>query len=100
MATVALPQSLIAKAKTQTKREFVTPSYALRNTPAPADLPKDELGREVALLLWYHPEIAKQVGDVNIRAMSADAKRALLMTARELLGIKPLRRRRLGYVGP
>jgi hypothetical protein len=100
MATVELTQSLIAKAKTQTKREFVTPSYALRNTPAPSDLPKDELGREIALLLWSHPEIAKRVGDVNLRALPAEAKRAMLESVRSMLGIKPLRRQKLGYVGP
>jgi hypothetical protein len=99
MATLELTHSLIANAKTQTKREFVTPSYALRNTPAPSDLPKDELGREIALLLWSHPEIAKQVGDVNLQTLSAEAKRAMLKSIRGLLGIKPIRRRRLSYVG-
>jgi hypothetical protein len=88
-----------ASARARIRKGFVPPAYALRATTAPSDLPKDELGRELTLLLWSHPEIAQKLGSVDVRSLSADAKRSTLDAAREMLGIKPLRRQRLGYVG-
>jgi hypothetical protein len=95
--TAFLARIAIASEKARTRREFVPPSYALRDMPS--DLPKDQIGREIALLLWDHPEVAEQVGNVNLRTLSLEAKREMLESVRDMLGIKPIRRRRLGYVG-
>ena len=62
MATAILTPSLVIQKKSRKKPEFVAPSYALRGTSAPAELPKDQLGREIALLLSNHPTVAKQIG--------------------------------------
>lgn len=80
-------------------REFVTPPYALRSTPAPSKLPNCELHRELALLLWSHPEFARPVGDADPPSLSADAKQEMIAFIKAKLGIKPLIRRDLDYVG-
>jgi hypothetical protein len=93
-------KNLFKAMRARKRPEFAPPARALRSAPAPADLPKDQLGREIALLLWYHPNVAMQIGPVDLRAMSPDSKRALLKSARGMLGVKPLKREKLGYVGP
>jgi hypothetical protein len=82
----------------QRRREFVSPAYAFRNMPP--DLPVDETEREIALLLWDHPEVANRLGNPDLRPLSPEEKRAMLATVKDMLGIKPIRRRHLGYVGP
>jgi hypothetical protein len=95
-----IAQFAIAGEKASSKLEFAPPSYALRDMPAPSGLPEDEIGREIALLLWDHPDVAEQIGDVNLQELPRDAKRAMLDSIRQTLGISPIHRRRLGYVGP
>jgi hypothetical protein len=80
--------------------DFVTPAYALREIPMPSSMPKDEVGRDIAFLLAKHPEIASKLGDINLDAMAPEAKIELLHQVRGRLGIQPILRRRLGYVGP
>jgi hypothetical protein len=75
-----------------------TPAYALREIPTPAKMPEDHLGQDLAFLLASHPELALEVGDLD--GMPAAAKVALLADLKKRLGIKPIRTRRLGYVGP
>ena len=79
---------------------FQPPSYALREMPIHSDLPEDDLGRDIAVLIAEHPSVASQVGSFNVRSMTVDAKVEMLSRIKGLLGIKPLRRRHLGYVGP
>jgi hypothetical protein len=67
--------------------------------PSPSDLPMDEIERKIALLLWEHPELANQVRTTNLRTLALEAKVATLETVKGMLGIKPIRRRHLGYVG-
>lgn len=70
-------------------REFITPRYALREMPA--GLPSDGVEREVAVLLSEHPQLAGVLaGQTGPRALAS---------ARLMLGIKPPRSRRAGYVG-
>lgn len=96
----ALLGQLSSASEARTKQEFVTLLYALRGMPSPSDLPKDEIGREIALLLWEHRDIADRLGPINLWSLSADEKRSMLASVKEMLGIKPIRRRHLGYVGP
>ena len=67
--------------------------------PSISTLPKDEIGREIALLLLEHPEIATRVGDVDLKSLSEEAQWTVLESIRDMLGIKPFRSRSLGYVG-
>jgi hypothetical protein len=78
--------------------EFEPPPYALREMPS--DLPKDEIGREIALLLSEHPDIVSQFGSINPNALPLEAKAEMLTSIKSILGIQPVRGRHLGYVGP
>jgi hypothetical protein len=78
--------------------DFGSPPYAFRRMPP--NPPSDPIERQIVVLLWDHPEVAKQVGAIDFEALSADAKRALLADVKGRLGIQPIRRRNLGYVGP
>jgi len=84
--------------ESQPRRELVSSAYAFRDMPS--NLPDDETEREIALLLWDHPEVANRLGTPDLRALSPEAKRVMLATVKDMLGIKPIRRRHLGYVGP
>ena len=79
--------------------EPTTPSYALRVIPTPTKMPKDDLGRDIAFLLASHPEVAERFDHLDLDKIMTESKVALLAEIHGLLGIKPTRRRRLGYVG-
>lgn len=74
--------------------------HVLRDMPSPSDLPKDRVGREIVLLLHEHCEIAEQFDIPSILALSVDGKMEVLSQIRGMLGIRPIRKRTLGYVGP
>lgn len=99
MATLTLARAH-SHNRASVKDGFEPPEYVLRKMPSFSDLPKDEIGREIALLLAENPQIASHFGDVNPDALPREAKAGLLANIKEKLGIRPIRRRRLGYVGP
>jgi len=78
--------------------EFFPPADTFHNLPDPAALPRDEIGRELALLLHEHPHLAEVIGPVP-PSLSDWEKRELLSQAKTALGIRPFRRPNLGYVG-
>jgi hypothetical protein len=99
MATGASTRSL-ASSQPSTLGEFSPPAYALREMPPVSELPKDELGREIPVLLIEHPEIAAHLGDLKLDVSSGEEKEKILAVIKDMLGIRPIRRRHLGYVGP
>jgi len=68
--------------------------------PFPKRLPKDPIGRDITILLFSHPELTAEFGNIRLKSLSADEKAELLIRLRERLGIKPIKSRRLPYVGP
>lgn len=70
------------------------------------DVPKaqvrsiDHLGRSIEIMLSDNPGLANFYKGLILRSMSNEAKSVLLDDIKERLGIKPIRRRHLGYVGP
>ena len=77
-----------------------TPSYALRPMPVIPNPPKDDLGRDLAVLLYEHPEIRENLRVTDIASLSVSDKAQLLSQVKSALGIRPIRNRRVGYVGP
>ena len=76
------------------------PASAVRDIPMPSRMPADELGRDIAFLLARHPELVASLGEPDLTTMSAESKSTLLAQIKARLGIRPVRRRDLGYVGP
>jgi hypothetical protein len=70
-------------------------------------LPKDELGREIVLLINCHPQLNLVFGvevSVNtigkiVKQLDTETKTKMLASLREALGIKPLKTRHLPYLG-
>ena len=94
-----LPRTSLSK-KSQTSPEFVPPAYAFREMPPVSELPKDKIAREIVLLLRDHPDVASQFESLDLGTLPVEAKRAMLTEIKQRLDIKPIRTRRLGYVGP
>lgn len=80
--------------------DAITPSSILRPMPALPSLPKDALGRDIAVLLAESPGLRSKFGDVDLTVMTAAQKLDLLNAMKSSLGIKQARSRRAGYVGP
>ena len=99
MTTLALQQTRVRE-RAVVKDGFEAPAYALRQMPSISNLPKDALGRDIAILLVENPDIRAQIGEVNLGSLSVADKVALLDRIKSALGIRPIRNRRVGYVGP
>lgn len=78
--------------------DFQPPAYALREMPD--DLPADPLGREIALLMHEHPDRFVGFSIADLAGWDDNTKAILLGDIKEMLGIRPIRTRRLGHVGP
>ena len=99
MTSIAFPRTY-PRERESASPGFQTPVYAFRDMPDDSDLPRDEIGRDIVVLLADHPELRRHFGSVNPNAMPVEAKKTLLADMKEMLGIQPIRRRHLGYVGP
>ncbi len=98
--TIAISQRVVTNRAPLTSVEFEAPAYALRERPQPSRLPKDDLGRDIAYLLAENADIASRFVDVDLDTLTVESKVLLLKQIKDLLGIRPTRRRHLGYVGP
>jgi len=80
--------------------EVEPPAHALRDMPSLSSLPKDQVAREIVLLLHEHPEIAGEFDATRLSEKSAKDRADMLTRIKAALGIQPLRHRSLSYVGP
>jgi len=58
------------------------------------------VAREIAVLLYEHRALAHELGEIDTGSLSIEGRRDLLTYIKSSLGIRPFRRRHLGYVGP
>jgi hypothetical protein len=78
----------------------IAPSRQSLQRPFPKNLPKDPVGRDITILLFNHPELVAEFGEIKLKHLAKDDQTQLLVRIREKLGIKPTKSRRLPYVGP
>ena len=61
-------------------------------------MPKDDLGRQIAVMLALHPDVASTIGTIDLTRMDEAAKRLVLTSIQNQLGIHEPRTRRLTEV--
>lgn len=71
----------------------------IRDMPPYSSLPKDEVGREIAMLLWERPELASESRQIDLLSASHSKKVEFLDYLRERVGIARFRRPTIGYLG-
>lgn len=92
----------VARAEVSTPSQEVPgpPIVPGREMPVSVLKPTDHLGRQIEFLLWENPAVTQSLQNPDLSSMTVMEKEHLLRELRSILGIKPIPRRHLGYVGP
>ena len=77
--------------------EFIPPNSIFREMPGLDNFPKDEIGREITMLVFDHPD---QFGEINTDILTLEEKVKMLDAMKMTLGILPVVSSHLSYVGP
>jgi hypothetical protein len=80
--------------------EFYPPVGTFCALPDFDSLPSDQAGADLAVLFFEQPGLADRFGNPSIESLPFEARKELLAKVKLELGIRPFRRKHLGYVGP